>query len=218
MVQAWILIIAAVLVGIDQLTKWLVVSHLKEGPPFVLIDGVFELKYSENTGAAFGILTDHRWVFMLVTSVVLVFLIVVLMSGRFRQYKMVNISGTLILAGGVGNMIDRVLNGYVVDFLYFKLINFPIFNFADCCVVVGAVALLVFFFFFYNEEKGTAGETAAGASAAGEDTLGGDRPVEALQPENRGGDAPDGPAEKDGETDHGDDQPNLPPGTQRGAD
>lgn len=165
MLQVIILIAIAVLTALDQWFKYLAVVHLKDQPPFVLIDGVFELHYSENTGAAFGILQDHRWVFISVTIIVMVFLLVLLMSGKFRQYPLLNVSGILIVAGGIGNLIDRIFNGYVVDFLYFKLINFPIFNFADCCVVVGAVMLLVFFFFFYDEKplllhrSGQSGET-----------------------------------------------------------
>lgn len=152
MLQVIILIAIAALTALDQWFKYLAVVHLKDQPPFVLIDGVFELHYSENTGAAFGILQDHRWVFISVTIIVMVFLLVLLMSGKFRQYPLLNISGILIVAGGIGNLIDRIFNGYVVDFLYFKLINFPIFNFADCCVVIGAVTLLIFFFFFYDEK------------------------------------------------------------------
>lgn len=153
MLQLIILIAIAALTALDQWFKYLAVAHLKDQPPFVIVDGVFELHYSENTGAAFGILQDHRWVFISVTIIVMAFLLVLLMSGKFRQYTLLNISGILIVAGGIGNLIDRIFNGYVVDFLYFKLINFPIFNFADCCVVIGAVTLLIFFFFFYDEKN-----------------------------------------------------------------
>lgn len=152
MLQIMILVSAAVLVALDQGTKMLAVEHLtKESIP--LIDGVFELTYVQNTGAAFGLLKNQRWIFMSITAVVMVVLLVVLMSGRFRRYRLANIAGTLILAGGIGNMIDRVVHGYVVDFLYFRLINFPVFNVADCYVVIGAALLLVFFFFFYKEEN-----------------------------------------------------------------
>ena len=83
----------------------------------------------------------------------MVVILVILMSGKFRKYKLANVAGVLILAGGIGNMIDRLAYGYVVDFLYVKLINFPIFNFADCCVVIGAALLLVAFLFVYKDEK-----------------------------------------------------------------
>lgn len=153
MLQIIILAASAVLIGLDQWTKWLAVTHLKEQSPVVLWDGVFEFFYTENTGAAFGMLKEQRWIFITVTIVVLLAVLAVLLSGRFRKHPLVNISGILIIAGGVGNLIDRIALGYVVDFLYFKLIDFPIFNVADCCVVIGAILLLVYFFFFYKEEK-----------------------------------------------------------------
>ena len=163
--QAVILIAIAALTALDQLFKALAVYWLKGNPPHVLIDGVFELHYSENPGAAFGILQDHRWLFISVTILVMAFMLVLLMSGKFRRYPLMNISGVLIVAGGVGNLIDRIANGYVVDFLYFRLINFPIFNFADCCVVVGAVLLLIFFFFFYEEKPKSQQEEPAPADS-----------------------------------------------------
>ena len=83
----------------------------------------------------------------------------------FMAGELMNISGVLIVAGGVGNLIDRIANGYVVDFLYFRLINFPIFNFADCCVVVGAVLLLIFLFFFYEEKPKSQQEEPAPADS-----------------------------------------------------
>ena len=153
MLQIIILAATALLVGIDQLTKWLAVEYLQEGEPCPIIDGVFELLLHKNPGAAFGLFEGQRWLFMGITVVVIVVLAAILMSGKYRQYRLVNLSGTLIIAGGIGNMIDRVRLGHVIDFLYFRLINFPIFNFADCCVVIGALLLLIFFFFIYNEDK-----------------------------------------------------------------
>lgn len=156
MLQLIIALSVAALVGIDQLTKWLAIEFLKGENPIPIIDKVFELMYLENTGAAFGLGKDHdwmRWVFIVLTLLVLIVLTVVLMSGRYRRYKLVNISGILIIAGGIGNMIDRLFRGYVVDFLYFRLIDFPVFNFADCCVVIGAILLLIFLFFIYSDER-----------------------------------------------------------------
>ena len=165
MLQIIILAATALLVGIDQLTKWLAVEYLQEGEPFPIIDGVFELLLHKNPGAAFGLFEGQRWLFMGVTVVVIVVLAAILMSGKYRQYRLVNLSGTLIIAGGIGNMIDRVRMGHVIDFLYFRLIDFPIFNFADCCVVVGAVLLLIFFFFFYEEKPKSQQEEPAPADS-----------------------------------------------------
>lgn len=153
MLQFILLLATAVLVGIDQLTKYLVTSNMQLGQSIPVIDGVFELLYHRNPGAAFGILPNQRWIFITFTFIVMVVILVILMSGKFRKYKLANVAGVLILAGGIGNMIDRLAYGYVVDFLYVKLINFPIFNFADCCVVIGAALLLVAFLFVYKDEK-----------------------------------------------------------------
>ena len=153
MLQIIILAATALLVGIDQLTKWLAVEYLQEGEPFPIIDGVFELLLHKNPGAAFGLFEGQRWLFMGITVVVIVVLAAILMSGKYRQYRLVNLSGTLIIAGGIGNMIDRVRLGHVIDFLYFRLIDFPIFNFADMCVSVSVVALILLLLFEHQTEK-----------------------------------------------------------------
>lgn len=167
MLQFILLLATAVLVGIDQLTKYLVTSNMQLGQSIPVIDGVFELLYHRNPGAALGILPNQRWIFITFTFIVMVVILVILMSGKFRKYKLANVAGVLILAGGIGNMIDRLAYGYVVDFLYVKLINFPIFNFADCCVVIGAALLLVAFLFVYKDEK--IQPVKADALSAGED-------------------------------------------------
>ena len=153
MLQIIILAATALLVGIDQLTKWLAVEYLQEGEPFPIIDGVFELLLHKNPGAAFGLFEGQRWLFMGITVVVIVVLAAILMSGKYRQYRLVNLSGTLIIAGGIGNMIDRVRLGHVIDFLYFRLIDFPIFNFADMCVSVSVAALILLLLFEHQTEK-----------------------------------------------------------------
>ena len=153
MLQIIILAATALLVGIDQLTKWLAVEYLQEGEPFPIIDGVFELLLHKNPGAAFGLFEGQRWLFMGITVVVIVVLAAILMSGKYRQYRLVNLSGTLIIAGGIGNMIDRVRLGHVIDFLYFRLIDFPIFNFADMCVSVSVAVLILLLLFEHQTEK-----------------------------------------------------------------
>lgn len=150
MFQVIILAGAALLIGIDQLTKWLAVSFLKGEEPFTVIPGAFELTYVENRGAAFGIGEGQRWLLVTVTLVVMLFILGLLLSGKFRKHKWITFSGILIVGGGMGNLIDRLFRGYVVDFFHVK-INFPVFNVADCCVVVGAIILLIYFFFFYDD-------------------------------------------------------------------
>lgn len=144
---------AVLLTVLDQVFKYVAVIFLKEEPAFVLIDGIFELVYVENTGAAFSILTDQRWFFIIVTSIVMLFLLMVILSGRYRRHPLLNVSFVLVLAGGVGNLIDRIVHGYVIDYLYFRWIDFPVFNFADCCLVVGAIFMLIFFFFIYEDKS-----------------------------------------------------------------
>ena len=121
-----------ILVGLDQWTKGLASAYLKGNSPLVLIRGVFELYYSENRGAAFGMLQEKQLFFFLIRP-----LAVCLM---------------LIASGAVGNMIDRITQSYVVDFLYFSLINFPIFNVADCYVTCSAVGLVLLIMFYYKDE------------------------------------------------------------------
>ena len=142
-------------VALDQLFKYLVVTFLKDKLPIVLVEGVLELLYVENRGAAFGMLQNQQWFFILLTSVVMVFLIAVVVWGKYRQYMLLNMSFVLVLGGGIGNLIDRIAHGFVIDYIYFKVIDFPVFNFADCCLVVGAVFMLVFFFFVYEDDTKT---------------------------------------------------------------
>lgn len=163
MFQVIILVVTAALVGLDQLTKWLVDTHMQLGQSIPLIPGVFELQYQTNTGIAFGMFQDSpvRVILTVLTGAVLLVLLGVLMTGKTRKYRMATVSSVLILAGGIGNLIDRLFRGEVVDFFYVKVINFPIFNVADCFVVVGAALLLIFFLFFYEDTpKKEALETA----------------------------------------------------------
>lgn len=143
-----------VLIFFDQLTKLLAVQHLKNQAPFVLWDGVFELNYLENRGAAFGILQGQKWLLIIFTVVVLL-LMTYLYFKRIpleKRFFWLNVIIVLFFAGAVGNFIDRLVQDYVVDFFYFKLIDFPIFNIADIYVVIAAFLLLVLGFFYYKEE------------------------------------------------------------------
>ena len=148
-------ILAAVLLtALDQWTKYLAVLHLKGQSLIVLWDGVFELYYLENRGAAFGILQGQKAVFLICTAVVLV--LIAFYYNRLpggRRYTLMRVVAVLLAAGALGNLIDRMRYSYVVDFLYFKLIDFPVFNVADCYVTVGAVLLAVLILFVYKEEE-----------------------------------------------------------------
>ncbi len=136
-----IAVIAGV-IGLDQLTKWLAVVCLQGQASFPLWKGVLHFTYVENTGMAFGMLKDHRWVFMVFSTIAIVALSVYLF--RFRpEGKWMQISMAMIIGGGIGNMIDRIFLGYVVDFIDFTLINFAVFNVADSFVCVGAGIMIL---------------------------------------------------------------------------
>ncbi len=144
----------AVLVGADQWTKFLAVDRLKGQSPFVLIDGVFELTYLENRGAAFGMMQGRQLVFFLIAAAVIIAAVysVWRMPGG-RRYFPLYCCAVAVTAGAIGNMIDRLSQGYVVDFLYFRLIHFPVFNVADCYVTVGAALLILLIMFYYKEDE-----------------------------------------------------------------
>jgi signal peptidase II len=143
----------ALLIGLDQFTKYLAVINLKDKPAYSVIDGVFELNYLENRGAAFGMLQNQKAFFVLVACVILVAICYVLFKmPQQKKYIWLHILLVLIASGAVGNMIDRVRLEYVVDFFYFVLINFPIFNVADIYVSVACVVLAILILFVYKEE------------------------------------------------------------------
>lgn len=140
-------IIAIFAVIADQITKYLVVANfeLYEVKPF--IPYVMSLKYTQNRGAAFSMLSNHRWVFMILSTVAMGLMIYVLVK-EYRRHPLLNISLAMVLGGGIGNMIDRVRLEYVVDFFRFDFVDFAIFNVADCFITVGAVLMMVYIIFF----------------------------------------------------------------------
>lgn len=140
----YILYSAIILGGIllDQLTKWLSVKFLAVTDTVPLIKGVLHLTYVENTGAAFGMLKDQRWVFILVSTVTIIAFLAYLYLGHAGS-RLYGIAFSMIISGGIGNMIDRLALGYVVDFIDFRLINFAVFNGADSFVCVGAGIMIL---------------------------------------------------------------------------
>ena len=139
----WILIILGV-VALDQVSKILVVEFLDRDTPFVILEGIFRFKYSENRGAAFGSFENARWVFMIASVVGIVALSIYLFKFR-PDSKLACTALSMIIGGGIGNMIDRVLVGYVVDFFDFTLIDFAVFNVADSFVCIGAGLFVLWF-------------------------------------------------------------------------
>ncbi len=140
------------MVILDQLTKWLAVKFLMPVGTFPIIGDVLHLTYLENEGAAFGMLKDSRWVFLVISTIAIAGIIFYFV--RFKpQNKLFQLSLAFILGGGIGNMIDRTLLGYVVDFIDFRLINFAIFNVADSFVCIGAVLLFIYVLFIEGKEN-----------------------------------------------------------------
>lgn len=148
------LVIVLFLTVLDQLTKRLAVIHLKDQPAIPLIKGVLELRYLENRGAAFGILQNQKGILLIVSvlfiGVILFFLNKVPDTPR---YAILHVLAAAVIAGGVGNMIDRFRQSYVVDFIYFSLIDFPIFNVADIYVVTATILVFVLLLFVYKDEE-----------------------------------------------------------------
>ena len=142
-----------VLVLFDQYTKNLAVIHLKDKPAFNIISGVLELNYLENKGAAFGMLQNQKIFFIFVAFVILgVIGYVLYKMPEEKKYRILHVLLSLIAAGAIGNMIDRIRLDYVVDFIYFVLIDFPIFNVADIYVTCATVLFVVTVLFYYKEE------------------------------------------------------------------
>lgn len=146
------LIIGILGVIVDFITKKFAEFHLKGGSEVILIEKVFKLSYVENRGAAFGIFQDMRYVFIVLT-VLIVFFLLWLLKKEKTESRIFRTGITLMITGAVGNFIDRVSIGYVVDFINFHLINFPVFNVADCFVCIGAGLLIVYYLFFDCEGK-----------------------------------------------------------------
>ena len=151
------LVAVVLLTAADQITKLLVMSHFTKGQSIHVINGLLDFTYVQNKGAAFGMLAGQRWIFMVITALIMAAVVYGWVKGMF-DHLTGKIAAVLILSGGIGNMIDRVRLGYVVDFIDISpLFSFAVFNVADCCVTVGAVLLMVFILFFADEKKLTFG-------------------------------------------------------------
>lgn len=132
----------------DIFTKYLVVQLLCPiGCSVTVIPHMINFTYVENRGIAFGLFADKRWLFMITSALLLVVIIFLIKYARV-DHSLFMVALSLVLGGGIANMLDRVFIGYVVDFIEVTFIDFPVFNIADCCVVIGSIALGVYFVFF----------------------------------------------------------------------
>lgn len=138
--------IAVALLALDQYFKHLAVTHLKNKPSKLIIPKVLQFTYVENRGAAFGIFQGRRFLLVILVGLILAAMVYFLLSGRIEN-NFITLMASGIIAGGLGNLIDRILYGYVIDFIdVTPLFSFPVFNFADCCVVVSSVLILLYLF------------------------------------------------------------------------
>lgn len=135
------MIMIVLIIAFDQITKYFASLKLADGSVAKFIPGVVQFKYAENTGMAFSMLSGARWVFIALTVVVCVGVFYYLFSNRCKSLWLYWNLG-VILSGGIGNLIDRIRFGYVVDFIEPIFVNFAIFNIADCAVTCGAVVLV----------------------------------------------------------------------------
>ena len=143
-------VLAAALVALDQLVKYLVSHNIPLGGHVPLLPHLVELTYVENTGAAFSLFEEHTWILALISLVMSLVLAAALWKNFFR-HPVGKVTLALLLAGAVGNLIDRVFRGFVVDMFNVLFMNFAVFNVADICVVVGGIAAAVYYLFFMDK-------------------------------------------------------------------
>ena len=143
-------LLAAALIALDQWVKWWVVANIPVGEARPLIPHILGLTQVHNTGGAWSMLNQHTWLLSVVSAVVVLLLLFVL-ARRLIRHPVGVITLTMVLAGAVGNLIDRVRLGYVVDMFQTLFMNFPVFNVADICVVCGGIAFCIYFVFFYEK-------------------------------------------------------------------
>ena len=146
-------ILTLALVALDQLVKYLVLTYIPLGGHVPLIPHLVELTYVQNTGAAFSLFNQHTWLLAL-TSLVMSLVLAAALWKNFFRHPLGKVTLALLLAGAVGNLIDRALQGYVVDMFHVLFMEFAVFNVADICVVVGGFAAVIYYLFFYEKLEG----------------------------------------------------------------
>ena len=146
-------VIFVLAVALDQITKNLATTMLDAGEPVNVIKNVFQFVYTENQGAAFGMMQGKQTFFYIITFIVIAAILYFLIKmPDDSRYLAIGVVLSFILAGAVGNLIDRLTHKYVVDFIYFKPIDFPVFNVADCYITCSAIALILVILFKYRDE------------------------------------------------------------------
>ena len=150
----WGIPVLILMVCLDQWTKAMAITHLKDSAGIDLISGVLRLEYLENRGAAFGIFQNQQWISLVLAVIFLIaaifFWVRMPVSHRMFPMRLITVA---LAAGAIGNMIDRIIHHYLVDFIYFCLIDFPIFNVADIYVTCSCALALILVFFYYKDEE-----------------------------------------------------------------
>lgn len=155
----WYLLAIAACIAADQAVKLYVVSHLALYESAPLLPGVVELLYIQNTGGGFSILAGHTWLLTILTAALMAG-VAALMVKRVFPHPLAMWSMAAILGGGLGNLIDRVRLGYVVDMFNFQFMDYPVFNVADILVVCGTVCFAAYYLFLYDKPSKKGGEEA----------------------------------------------------------
>lgn len=138
------LLMSTAFVVLDQFFKILAMDKLEPIGSLPIIPDIFHLTYIENRGAAFGMMEGKKWVLIGLTAAVLLVAVLLVLAGKLESNNHLLFSVCTIIGGGVGNLIDRIYRGFVVDYIHLKVINFAVFNFADICVTLGTVWLLLY--------------------------------------------------------------------------
>ncbi|SMC55900.1 signal peptidase II [Papillibacter cinnamivorans] len=145
--------VAVILVALDQFVKYWVKEQIPLYGARSFLEGFIQLTHVQNLGAAWSTFSGMRWVLVSISAVVSV-AIVVLLSRRIVRYPLGRWALTIVLAGAVGNLIDRAIFGYVTDMFRFQFFEFPVFNVADMCVVIGGILTGIYYVFFYEKHDG----------------------------------------------------------------
>ncbi|MBP3634555.1 MAG: signal peptidase II [Oscillospiraceae bacterium] len=161
MLYAFLAVFAVLIVIADQITKYLTVANIPLHEIIPVWDGVFHLTYLRNTGMAFSLLEGGRWFFLVLTAAALALMVLAVVK-KWIDHPVGLWSLAAIAGGAVGNLIDRVSLGYVIDMIEVEFIRFPVFNVADSFVVCGAIGLVIYTFFFDKPKKENADETDTG--------------------------------------------------------
>ena len=160
----WYALLLAACIAGDQLLKYWVVRHLEIGQSAAFLPGLVRLTRLHNTGAAWGSFSGSTALLTAVTAVLLI-AVAWLVLKKIIRHPLGLCAAMLVLGGGIGNMIDRICRGYVVDMFYLEFMDYPIFNLADCFVVVGVILGAVYYLWFYDKYDGRKAKHDDGADS-----------------------------------------------------